>query len=224
MQSIDDLKQQIRSFVNLEHLKCRWLFKVFGWSPYCWRFANLLIKVCVPLTKYVVFGAVVNAATGYERAWGISAARSAVGMWKIILICASWMDVDDFLRWTTQNRTVTLPEFGTVLLYVVSFVGSCPETTSAAPDWLRASWGRTWQSSEFTNKYIFRKLRRRTGRYSRRPNAYAIICRVCLRPYCVDLNLTTTLWKRPISTFKTLSYFAALWDLDPSSEEYNSAI
>ena len=26
------------------------------------------------------------------------------------------------------------------------------------------------------------------------------------------------------STFKTLSYFAALWDLDPSSEEYTTAL
>ena len=63
MQSIDDLKQQIRSFVNLEHLKVPMIVYLGGSAHIADVFANLN-KGGVPLTKYEVFGAAwVNAAS-----------------------------------------------------------------------------------------------------------------------------------------------------------------
>lgn len=56
MQSIDDLKQQIRSFVNLEHLKVPMIVYLGGSAHIADVFANLN-KGGVPLTKYEVFGA-----------------------------------------------------------------------------------------------------------------------------------------------------------------------
>ena len=140
MQSIDDLKQQIRSFVNLEHLKVPMIVYLGGSAHIADVFANLN-KGGVPLTKYEVFGAAwVNAAIrlrGAEESPLQDQLLQYVKNYYLDMRKQAEFDVDDFSEdELTQNRTVTLPEFGTALgQYVVDHLSALvPETTSAAPE------------------------------------------------------------------------------------------
>lgn len=140
MQSIDDLKQQIRSFVNLEHLNVPMIVYLGGSAHIADVFANLN-KGGVPLTKYEVFGAAwVNAAIrlrGAEESPLQDQLLQYVKNYYLDMRKQAEFDVDDFSEdELTQNRTVTLPEFGTALgQYVVDHLSALvPETTSAAPE------------------------------------------------------------------------------------------
>lgn len=234
MQSIDDLKQQIRSFVNLEHLKVPMIVYLGGSAHIADVFANLN-KGGVPLTKYEVFGAAwVNAAIrlrGAEESPLQDQLLQYVKNYYLDMRKQAEFDVDDFSEdELTQNRTVTLPEFGTALgQYVVDHLSALvPETTSAAPEigfgLLGVAMNLDNRKLSSLNKYI-QKIRDELEDILQKTERICNNLQSMFETLLRRFKSTGNDYENGLSsTFKTLSYFAALWDLDPSSEEYTTAL
>lgn len=234
MQSIDDLKQQIRSFVNLEHLKVPMIVYLGGSAHIADVFANLN-KGGIPLTKYEVFGAAwVNAAIrlrGAEESPLQDQLLQYVKNYYLDMRKQAEFDVDDFSEdELTQNRTVTLPEFGTALgQYVVDHLSALvPETTSAAPEigfgLLGVAMNLDNRKLSSLNKYI-QKIRDELEDILQKTERICNNLQSMFETLLRRFKSTGNDYENGLSsTFKTLSYFAALWDLDPSSEEYTTAL
>lgn len=140
-------------------------------------------------------------------------------------------DVDDFSEdELTQNRTVTLPEFGTALgQYVVDHLSALvPETTSAAPEigfgLLGVAMNLDNRKLSSLNKYI-QKIRDELEDILQKTERICNNLQSMFETLLRRFKSTGNDYENGLSsTFKTLSYFAALWDLDPSSEEYTTAL
>lgn len=140
MQSVDGLKQQIRSSVDLEHLKVPMIVYLDG-SIHIANVSANLSKGGIPLTKYKVFDTVwINATIRLRGAEEFPLQDQLLQYMKNCYLDMreqAEFDVNDFSEdELTQNRTIALPEFGAALgqCAIDHLSALAPETTSAAPE------------------------------------------------------------------------------------------
>lgn len=123
-----------------------------------------------------------------------------------------------------------MPEFGTALgQYVVDHLSALvPETTSAAPEigfgLLGVAMNLDNRKLSSLNKYI-QKIRDELEDILQKTERICNNLQSMFETLLRRFKSTGNDYENGLSsTFKTLSYFAALWDLDPSSEEYTTAL
>lgn len=232
--SISDLKQQIRAFVNLDHLKVPMIVYLGGSAHIADVFANLN-KGGVPLTKYEVFGAAWVNATIHLQQSDSSPLQDQilqyVKNYYLDMRKRAEFDLDNFSEDDlTSERIITLSELGMALgQYIVDHLSALvPETSSAVPE---LGFGLLGVAVKIDNRRLGE-----LNKYTNRINESLEDILQKTERICNNLqSLFDAILKRfkssgneyengLSSTFKTLSYFAALWDLDPSSEEYRESL
>ncbi|PJM74125.1 hypothetical protein CS006_03015 [Bifidobacterium primatium] len=234
IETIHNFKERIDEFVDIKHLQVPMIVYLGGAEHIADVFANLN-KGGIPLTKYEVFGAAwVNATIRL-----LPAEESPLQDQILQYVKNYYLDMQkqaefDLNKFSeddlTQDRTITLPELGTALgQYVVSHLNALiPYTDSAAQE---IGFGLLGVAMKLDNRKLnilntykqkiadsLEDILQKTERICNNlQDMFAILLR--------RFKSTGNDYENGLSsTFKTLSYFAALWDLEPSSEEYQHTL
>ncbi|MBT1181951.1 DUF262 domain-containing protein [Bifidobacterium sp. CP2] len=231
---ISNLNASIKEYVDLEQLKIPMIVYLGSEDHIADVFANLN-KGGVPLSKYEVFSAAWVGATIQ-----LEPAEESVLQDRILQNVKNYyldkkkeaeFDLASFSEDDlTQSRVVSLPEFGTALgqFIVDNLPALVPNTSSAAQELgfglLGVAEGLDNRKLNTLNTYrddIQNSLEDILQKTERICNNLQSMFDALLRRF----KATGNDYENGLSaTFKTLSYFAALWDFDPSSEEYRKAL
>ena len=233
---INPLKQEIRRYVNLDQLKVPMIVYLGGKEHIADVFANLN-KGGVPLSKYEVFSAAWVGARIQLRPAEESSLQNDilqyVKQYYLDMSEKAEFDLYDFSEdELTQERTITLSELGTALgQYIVDHLNALvPDVNSAAPELgfgvLGVAVGLDNRQLSLLNKDEYRDVIQESLE-----EILQKVERICNNLQSQFAKLLQRFraegsgYENGLSTtFKTLSYFAALWNMDPSSPEYQNAL
>lgn len=231
-----DLKNKIAEYVDLDALTVPMVVYTGAEEHLAEVFANLN-RGGVPLTKYEVFSASwVNATITLA-----SADESLLQDRILQYVKQYYMDMQKKAEFELQDfsedelsksRTITLAEFGTALgQYAVDHLTALvPQTSTAVQE---IGFGLLGVATNLDNRKL-KELNSASTMQKIIDGLEAILQKT--ERICNNLqSLFSTLLRRfkdagnnyengLSATFKTLSYFAALWNLEPSSEEYKQSL
>lgn len=234
LNSVRELKNRLHEFVDLDQLKVPMIVYLGGEEHIADVFANLN-KGGVPLTKYEVFSAAWVGAEVQLETTENSVLQDQilqyVKNYYLDMRKQSEFDLDSFSEdELTQQRVVTLPELGTAIgQYIVDNLSALVPATSSASQEL--GFGLLGVAMKLDNRKLNTLNKYRDAIQDSLEDILQKVERICNNLQ----SLFETLLRRfkangndyvngLSTTFKTLSYFAALWDLDPSSEQYRNAL
>ena len=236
MNCLHELQAKLKEYVDLDQLTVPMIVYLGGEEHLADVFANLN-KGGVPLSKYEVFGASwINATiqlTSAEQSPLQNQILQNVKNYYNSMQQNAEFDIDGFSEdELTRTRTITLAELGTALgQYVVDRLSALiPPTTSATQeigfgllgvavnlDNRKLSNLNSPEYLEYISKHLEEILQRTTLICSNLQSLFSVLLkRFKDNGDNYENGLSTT--------FKTLSYFAALWNLQQSSEEYKKSL
>ena len=233
---INELQIKLKEYVDLDQLTVPMIVYLGGEEHLADVFANLN-KGGVPLSKYEVFGAswvnaTIQLASAEDSALQNQILQNVKNYYNDMQQNAEF-DIEGFSEdELTRIRTITLAELGTALgQYVVDHLPALiPPSASAKQE---IGFGLLGIAVNLDNRKLS-NLNNPEYREFISKNLEEILQRTAL--ICSNLqSLFSVLLKRfkdngdnyengLSTTFKTLSYFAALWHLQQSSEEYKESL
>ena len=233
--TIKELRSKIHDYVNLDDLSIL-AIKFTGKKRHLAAvFANLN-KGGMPLSKYEIYNAAwVNTKINL---WPLGASKQQDEILELVKDYYTEManntefDLNDFSEdELTTNRSITLSEFGTALgAYVQKNLSSLVSDTPNSIN--EIGFGILGIATDTDNRQLD-NLNEKLDYVC--DNLQGILERT--EQICINLqgifdkllkrikNTKSNPYETGLSTtFKTLSYFAALWNLDPNSEEYRTSL